>query len=275
MSGDYLPCPAIIEQVEPLVPEHRLFTFRPQRPLPLAPGQFVEVSLAGVGAFPVSACDLVRDGRIRSCIRRAGRVTAALFDLPAGAVIGLRGPFGNGFPLGAFDGSDALLIAGGLGLAPLRALLRSLLADEARTGRLMLLYGARQPDAMLFRDELAGLAAAGRIELRMTVDFAEEFPCREVGVLCRVGVVPELLVDVEFDPARTVAAVCGPPALYRCLLEQLAAAGIPAERIFATLERRMRCGVGACCHCVTGGVFLCQEGPVFTLDRLRTMEGAI
>jgi sulfhydrogenase subunit gamma (sulfur reductase) len=88
-------------------------------------------------------------------------------------------------------------------------------------------------------------------------------------------VVPELLDDVVFDPARTVAAVCGPPALYRCLLEQLAATGIPAGPIFATLERRMRCGVGACCHCLTGGGFLCQDGPVFTLDPLRAMEGGI
>jgi NAD(P)H-flavin reductase len=275
MSNAYLPCPAVIEQVEPLVPEHRLFTFRPQRPLTLAPGQFVEVSLAGIGAFPVSACDLVRDGCIRSCIRRTGRVTAALFRLQAGAAIGLRGPFGNGFPLAAFASDDALLIAGGLGLAPLRALLHALLEDRARSGRIILLYGAREPDAMLFRDELVGLAATGRIELRMTVDFAEEFPCRELGVDCRVGLVPELLDDVVIDPLHTVAAVCGPPALYRCLLEQLAATGIPAGRIFATLERRMRCGVGACCHCVTSGVFLCQDGPVYSLERLRTMAGAI
>lgn len=275
MSIDFLPCPTLIERIEPLVAEHRLFTFRPQRPLAPAPGQFVEVSLAGIGAFPVSACDPVRDGCIRSCIRRAGRVTEALFRLPAGAEVGLRGPFGNGFPLAAFAGSDALLIAGGLGMAPLRALLHTLLDDDAWGGRVMLLYGAREPGAVLFRGELADLAAAGRIELHMAVDFAEEFPCREVGVNCRLGVVPELLGEVVFDPARTVVAVCGPPALYRCLLEQLAATGISPARIFATLERRMRCGVGECCHCVTGGVFLCQEGPVFALDRLRTMEGAI
>jgi NAD(P)H-flavin reductase len=272
---DFLPCPTVIERIEPLAPGHRLFTFRPERPLIVAPGQFFEISLAGIGAFPVSACEPVHDGRVRSCIRRAGRVTAALFRLPEGAGIGLRGPFGNGFPLAAFAGNDALLVAGGLGIAPLRALLHALLADGGRRGRILLLYGAREPDAILFREELAELATSGLIDLHMAVDFTEEFPCREVGVLCRVGVVPELLDEVEFDPARTVAAVCGPPALYRCVLEQLAGTGIPAERIFATLERRMRCGVGECCHCVTGGVFICQDGPVFPLDRLRTMEGAI
>jgi NAD(P)H-flavin reductase len=276
MNNSFLPCPARIERVEPLAPGHRLFTFYPERPLSLAPGQFVEVSLPGIGAFPVSACDLVRDGRIISCVRRAGRVTDALFRMEAGAVVGLRGPFGNGFPLAAFsDQEDALLVAGGLGMAPLMALLQALLDTHDRSGRIILLYGAREPDAVLFRKELADLAAAGRIVLRLSVDFAEEFPCRELDIVCEVGLVTDLLDDVTLDPGRTVAALCGPPALYRRMLDGLAGAGIPPQRIFATLERRMRCGVGTCCHCVTGGVFLCQEGPVFSLERLRTMEGAI
>jgi len=275
MSSNFLPTPAWIEAIEPLAPGHRLFTLRPAAPIALLPGQFVELSIPGVGAFPVSACDLVRDGRIRSCIRRAGRVTDALFRLAAGAEVGLRGPFGNGFSLPAFCGADALLIAGGLGMAPLRALLHGLLDEPGRDERIFLLYGAREPGMVLFRDELADLAASGRIILKVSVDFAEEFPCREIGVVCEVGLVSELLDEVTLDPTRTVAAVCGPPALYGCVLNQLAAVGIPSRRIFATLERRMRCGVGECCHCVTGGVFLCQEGPVFSLDRLRTMEGAI
>lgn len=275
MNANFLPIPARIEAVEPLAPEHRLFTLHPERPFELFPGQFIEITLPGIGAFPVSACTLVVDGRIRSCIRRAGRVTEALFRLEPGDLIGVRGPFGNGFPVEAFRGSGPLLIAGGLGIAPLRALLHALLAMPGEVGRTTLLYGAREPETLLFREELAALAAAGRIDLRLSVDFAEEFPCRELGVACEVGLVNELLGDVTFDPARTVAALCGPPALYRCVLEELAHVGIPAQRIFATLERRMRCGIGECCHCVTGGVFLCREGPVFTLDRLRTMEGAL
>jgi NAD(P)H-flavin reductase len=275
MSTSFMPTPAWIETIEPLAPGHRLFTLHPAAPIALLPGQFMEISIPGVGAFPVSACDLVRDGRIRSCIRSAGRVTETLFRLTVGAEVGLRGPFGNGFSLSAFRGADALLIAGGLGMAPLRALLLGLLEEPGRTERIFLLYGARAPGQILFRDELVELSAAGRITLKISVDFAEEFPCRELGVVCQVGLVSELLDEVPLVPARTVAAVCGPPALYGCVLHELAAAGIPPQRIFATLERRMRCGVGECCHCVTGGVFLCQEGPVFTLDRLLAMEGAI
>lgn len=275
MSADFLPIPARIEAVESLVPEHRLFTFAPERPIDLLPGQFMEITLPGVGAFPVSACTLVRERRIVSCIRRVGRVTEALFRLQSGATVGLRGPFGNGFPLEAFRDRDPLLIAGGLGIAPLRALLHALLARPGEVGRIALLYGARDPGTLLFRDELAGLAAAGQIDLYLSVDFAEEFPCRELGVFCEIGTVRALLDDVTFDPARTVAALCGPPALYRCLLDALVQTGIAPQRIFATLERRMRCGIGECCHCVTGGVFICRDGPVFPLDRLRAMEGAI
>jgi NAD(P)H-flavin reductase len=275
MTTFFQPLAARLARIEPLIADHALFTFAPVQPLPLAPGQFVEISLPGVGAFPVSACEIPGDGRLISCIRRAGRVTDALFRLVEGSEVGLRGPFGKGFPFEAFHGRDALLVAGGLGMAPLRALLRTLLDLPGREGRIILLYGAREPESLLFHDELMALAAAGRITLRLSVDFAEELPGPASGVLCQVGLVPELLDGLEFNPQRTTAALCGPPALYRCVLDELAAAGIPPELIFATLERRMRCGIGECCHCVTGGVFVCCEGPVFSLARLRTMEGAI
>lgn len=275
MSTNFLPIPTRVEAIDVLAPDHRLFTFLPERSLALLPGQFIELSLPGIGAFPVSACGLVSEDRITSCIRRAGRVTEALFRMAPGSLVGVRGPFGNGFPVTAFYGNDSLLIAGGLGIAPLRALLHTLLASPGKIGRLTLLYGARAPDALLFRDELAELATAGRITLKLSVDFAEEFPCRELGVACEVGTVGDLLADADFDPARTVAALCGPPALYRCALEELARFGIAPSRIFATLERRMRCGIGECCHCATGGVFICQEGPVFSLERLRSMDGAL
>jgi len=275
MTHNLLPYPARLERVDDLVPEHRLFSFRSEPALVPAPGQFVELSVPGLGAFPVSVCDLGRDGLVTCCVRRAGRVTSALFGLSAGASVGLRGPFGNGFPVDAFRGRDALLVAGGLGMAPLRALLQTLLSDGARRERIILLYGSREPAALLFRAELEGLAESGRILLRFSVDFAETLPGFAMGVVCRIGLVNELLVGLELNPERTAAAVCGPPALYRCVLEELAALGLPPAAIYATLERRMRCGVGECCHCVTGGRFLCRDGPVFALSELRAMPGAI
>jgi sulfhydrogenase subunit gamma (sulfur reductase) len=274
MNDTLQPIPAVIDSIEQAVVDNHLFAFRPQQPITLMPGQFVEISIPGVGGFPVSPCDLGHEGLIRSCIRRTGRVTEALYRLEAGDAIGLRGPFGNGFPLELFTGQDALLIAGGLGMAPLRALLKALLNKEP-AGKIILLYGSREPGSLLFRDELIGLSDQGQVDVRFSVDFAETLPGPCGGVFCRIGLVTELLADLDFNPRKTVAAVCGPPALYRCVLEELALMGLPPAKIYATLERRMRCGIGECCHCVAGGHYICKDGPVFSLEQLRGMAGAI
>jgi len=275
MTVDFLPVPAILEAVDPGVPDNYLFTFRLARPLKVAPGQFLELSIPGAGAFPVSTAAFDTGDRFVACIRKAGRVTAALYRQALGAEVGLRGPFGNGFPLDEFRGRDVLLVAGGLGMAPLRGLLQALLARREEVGEIILLYGSREPVALLFRDELERLAAQGLLQLRFSVDFATELPWSRGSFVCKVGLVPELLQDLTFDSQGTTAAVCGPLGLYQCVPEELAALGIAPERIFLTLERRMKCGVGQCCHCVTAGTYICREGPVFSLDTLRIMEGAL
>lgn len=119
------------------------------------------------------------------------------------------------------------------------------------------------------------MSAAGLLDLHVTVDFAAEIPWRIGEILCQVGLLPRLLEDVQVQAARTTAAVCGPPGLYRCLLDELSGFGLAEEAIFVSLERRMRCGVGQCCHCVVDGVYVCRDGPVFSLAQLRRMEGAI
>lgn len=275
MTVEFVPVPAILERVDRTTEDHYLFTFRPGRPLPVAPGQFLELSVPGIGAFPVSTAAYGNGERFVACIRRAGRVTAALYRQCEGAEVGLRGPFGNGFPLDEFWGRDVLLVAGGLGMAPLRGLLQALLAQRQRLGELILLYGTREPDLLLFREELERLAAQGLLRLRFSVDFATELPWTTGSFLCKVGLVSELLEDLALAPERTTAAVCGPPGLYQCVPGELAELGIPSQQIFLTLERRMKCGVGQCCHCVTAGTYICRDGPVFSLDRLQTMEGAL
>lgn len=275
MKIDFRPTPARLETLDRRVPDHHVFRIHCSEALPLRPGQFVEISLAGIGAFPVSPARCGDGYSFDSCIRRAGRVTDALYRLPEGAGIGLRGPFGNGFPLADFRGEDVLLIAGGLGMAPLQGLLQVLIEERPAFGEIILLYGSRDPELLLFRDELEKLASQGQLRLRFSVDFATELPWAGEGPVCRLGLVGELLSDLVFVPERTVAAVCGPPVLYGCVLEELAELGMAPERIFATLERRMKCGVGECCHCVTAGRYICREGPVFSLTQLRGMEGAI
>lgn len=273
--NDLQPVLAVLEKVVPTAVDNHIFSFRPEQPLELQPGQFVEISIPGVGSFPASSCDFIHDGLVRACIRRTGRVTEALYRLEEGDLVGLRGPFGNGFPLAQFAGHDALLIAGGLGMAPLRALLLALLNDHERNERIILLYGSRHPEAFLFHDELLELANQQRIEVRLSVDFAESLPDIYERIICKVGLVSELLTDLDFAARKTVAAVCGPPALYHCALEELALIGVPATKVFATLERRMRCGIGECCHCVVGGQYICKTGPVFNLQQLRNMKEAI
>jgi len=275
MTTRFQPVPAVLETIEPAVVGNHLFTFRLAEPIDVAPGQFVELSVPGVGAFPVSPAARCAGGTFVACIRRAGRVTAALYRLEVGAPVGIRGPFGRGFPLEDFVGRDVLLVAGGLGMAPLRALLQTLLERREEVGEIVLLYGSRDPGCLLFRDELEALAAAGALKVRFSVDFAEELPWSTDGYVCRIGLVTELLSDLTLVPAATVAAVCGPPSLYGCVLEDLARLGIAPTRVFATLERRMQCGVGQCCHCVTDGVFVCSQGPVFSLAELRRMPDAI
>ena len=275
MTTHASPVPAVISAIDTSVRDNHLFTFTSSQALCVAPGQFVEITVPGVGGFPVSASALCGERTLESCIRRAGRVTSALYTLAEGDSVGIRGPFGNGFPLAAFEGRDALLIAGGLGMAPLRGLLQALLSLEERVGQITLLYGSRDPDSILFRSELEALACSGRARVQFTVDFYTELPWTSGDVLCRVGLVNTLLDGLSFSPESTTAAVCGPPALYGCVLEELAALGVNPDCIYATLERRMRCGIGQCCHCATGGIFICQEGPVFNLSRLRKLPGAI
>ncbi|BCR04153.1 oxidoreductase [Desulfuromonas versatilis] len=275
MTLDFMPWEASLEAVDRSVPDNHLFTFRLAAPLSFTPGQFAEISVPGIGAFAVSPA-FCRDTEVLiACIRRAGRVTSALYTQDIGARLGIRGPFGDGFPLDAFEGHDALLVAGGLGMAPLMSLLDALLRRRDRVGQVTLLYGSRDPSGILFRRELGEIAASGEARVLFTVDFAAELPWEEGAFVCRVGLVNELFSEVSLVAENTTAAVCGPPAMYGCVLEQLAGMGIPAQRIFATLERRMKCGIGQCCHCVTAGTFICREGPVFSLARLRAMPGAI
>jgi len=238
------------------------------------PGQFVQLSVPGGGEVPISPADLPgADGTLELCVRRVGHVTELLHQTAAGAALGIRGPFGTGFPLEEMAGRPVLLLAGGLGIAPLRSLLMHLLRNQDRFGEITLMYGARQPKLMLFREELAALAAKGGLRLFLTVDFAPEEPAGTFS--CAVGLLPDLLKGFRFDAGSTYAAVCGPPALYRCLTAELERAGVEAERIMLSLERRMRCGIGRCCHCALGQKLCCLDGPVFRASDLKQIPEAL
>ncbi len=262
----YLPAPARIMRTVDLVPDIRLFDLRFEDPdlarsFSYRPGQFVELSVLGVGEGPFSLPSTpTRPGFFQLGIRRAGTLTDYLFDhVREGDVVGVRGPLGNGFPVESFRGQDVLLVAGGLGMVPMRGLLSYLIDLRQDFGRVILLYGSRSPEQVLFRDELESLRRRGDAEILLTVDGTGGQPWSG-----EVGVVTELLDAVELDVGRTFAVACGPPVFYKFMLDRLVDCGFGKNRILLSLERRMECGVGKCGHCAVGYTFTCLHGPVFS-----------
>ncbi|MGC8917306.1 MAG: FAD/NAD(P)-binding protein [Thermoanaerobaculum sp.] len=271
----YLPQPARIMKVSELTPEVRLFDLRFVDPhlaqtFEYRPGQFVELSILGVGEGPFSLpSPPTRKGFFQLGIRRVGTLTNFLFDrIREGDVVGIRGPLGNGFPVDLFQGQDVLLLAGGLGMVPLRGLLLYLMDQRELFGRVILLAGFRNPDQVLFADELSSLARRGDAEIHLSVDDTQGKPWSG-----KVGVVTELLDLITVDPTRTYAVACGPPVFYKFMLEKVVAMGLGRDRIYLSLERRMECGVGKCGHCGVGYTFTCLHGPVFSYwDALNLPE---
>jgi NAD(P)H-flavin reductase len=239
-----------------------------------SPGQFLQLSLPGVGEIPLSYCGFpASDGSIELCIRHVGHVTTPLKAAVPGDVVGVRGPFGQGFPLQFYVGQDLLLIAGGLGMCPLRSLLLTLLKQRELWGSLTLLYGARETEGLLFLDELLEFKKRGEIKLHLGVDHPGS--CLVGPPDCRVALLPALLDRLAIDPGRSCAAICGPPVVYPHLVSSLLLMGLTDDRIHLSLERRMKCGVGRCGHCAVGTLLCCVNGPVFSYAELAGIEGTL
>ena len=243
--------------------DHLATTFRHQ------PGQFLMLSLPGTGEAPISiSSSPSRPGILELCVRRAGRVTNALYRLKTNAIVGIRGPYGNGFPVRDIAGHDLLLAAGGLGMAPLRSLLWYALDNRDKFNRITLMYGSKTPGEMLFREELVSLVDRADLTCLLTVDRDPTGSWKNY-----IGLLPKLFDYTEIDPVRTYATVCGPPVVYKFMLERLLALGFPKDRILMSLERRMKCGVGKCGHCSVGYKYTCLHGPIFTYwDALNLPE---
>lgn len=257
----------VIEAIEPEfsgVATYQLaFRDRPAEPYRFAPGQFNMLYLPGAGEIAISVSgDPAHRARIPHTIREAGNVTRTLANLPVGASLGLRGPFGTAWPMAEAIGRDVVLVAGGIGLAPLRPVIYSLLAQRRQYGRLHLLYGARTPATLLYRHQFARWAARG-LHIETTVDRSS------VGWLGNVGVVPVLLDQIEsLDAANTLLLCCGPEVMMRFAVMAALNRGITAQQIWVSLERNMQCAVGHCGHCQLGPEFVCRDGPVFRYDRV-------
>ncbi|RDD53394.1 MAG: cytochrome-c3 hydrogenase subunit gamma [Candidatus Korarchaeota archaeon NZ13-K] len=287
----FVPKPAEILDIREMTSIERLFSLRfldeeYERSFRYMPGQFVQLSVYGVGETTISICrSQTRPGPLELLVRRVGRVTNALHRLRRGDVVGLRGPFGNWFPVEEMEGSDVLLIAGGLGMAPLRGVLQYVLDRRERYGDVNLLYGVKSYEETLFREEV--LEPFERDSgFRSFISFEKDDPfyeelMRRNPERVRKGVVTVLfeLADRYLDPKNTYAVVCGPPVMYRFVLRELDRRGFSPRKVYVTLERRMRCGVGKCGHCIIGGAtsitYVCKDGPVFSYFDVLSIRGAI
>lgn len=234
------------------------------------PGQFVQVSLFGYGEAPISICSSpTQKGTFDLTARRisTGTLTPALHKLEAGDTLGIRGPFGSAFPLDKMHGNNILIVAGGLGIVPLRSLITYILDKRKDFGDVHILLGCKSPKDMLFGDEIASWQKRADIQFNCTVDRGDP------DWKGNVGLITSLIPGVSINPKQTYAVVVGPPIMYKFVIVELIKKNIPDNQIVVSLERRMKCGLGKCGHCQIRNVYVCQCGPVFTFEQLRELEG--
>jgi sulfhydrogenase subunit gamma (sulfur reductase) len=270
-ESPYVPKMARVVAADQMTETERFFRLEMEdRPLVYEPGQFVGVTVFGVGESPISICSSPTQGeQIELTVRNIGLVTNALKTFEAGDRLGIRGPFGNGFDYEAMKGQDVLFVAGGLGLAPTRSLIRYVLDTRDDFGKVTILVGARQPDLLLFRDELVQWADRNDVETHVTVDRGDAQWQGEVGVITR------LFRKIEIDASRTYAVIVGPPVMFKFTVLEVLASGVSEHRVICSLERHMKCGIGKCGHCQIRGVYVCRDGPVFTYEQVKGLREGI
>lgn len=265
LHNPYLPQPCRIVASTPQTDDTMLFKVRFEddnlvESFDHKPGQFVQVSVMGTGECPISiASSPTRHGFVDLCIRKAGRVTDAFHNLGQNALFGMRGPYGNGYPVEVMEGNSLLIIAGGIGMAPLRSLLWYALDHRSRFKDVVLMYGTKSQEDFLFTGELLSLMGRDDVKTLLTVEKDVDGTWKG-----ETGFVTDLLGKIDVDPEKTYAAVCGPPVMYRFVIEKLIKLGFSKGNIFMSLERKMKCGVGKCAHCSVGFKYTCIDGPIFT-----------
>lgn len=272
----YQPHLARIIKIHPQIHGHRLFQVKFEDDeiachFTYRPGQFMELSVFESGEAPFSlSSSPTRPGILEFCIRETGKVTNSLFTLSPGSLIGIRGPYGNGFPIETLENNDLLIVAGGLGMAPLRSLLQYVLDVREKFGEIILMYGGRNPDDMLFKYELLDLLDSPEMKCFLTVDRDDSGIWPAI-----IGPVTALFDRIKVDADSTYAAICGPPVMYKYVLEKLFERNFSYDRILMSLERHMKCGVGKCGHCAIGDKYVCMDGPIFTYQEALDLPETI
>ena len=273
MNNPYRPLPVILQDVRVETSDRSLktftFTFRDpadQEGFTYGPGQFAELSIPGVGEIPIGiASSPTEQGLVRFTVFRTGKVTSFLHTMKPGDEMGIRGPLGNRYPLDAMAGRNVLIIGGGFAFTTLRSTVITMLEDRERFGAIHVVYGARHPGMLLYRDELDAWSRRIDIRMHVTVDSAGGFPDWQ----WHTGFVPDVVrKTAPRDDGETLVLLCGPPVMIKFTLPVLKELGYPESRIILSLENRMKCGIGMCGRCNIGKELVCRDGPVFTLEAL-------
>lgn len=264
MDNFYVPIEATITKIIDETPTIKTFCMKPVKDIAFATGQFVEIAVPGMGEAPFtpSSSPLVQD-KMDVTIMGVGRVTEHLHSMKEGSLVGIRGPFGKGYPLHEMYGKSVLILGGGVGMAPLRSFLLSLLAERDKFKRIILSYGARTPDDIVYKDQYREWMRDESLEVHRSVDKADESWSETEGV------VTVLLDKFDLDVTDSVAVVCGPPIMMKFGTFKCLEKGFAPEQIYLSMEKNMSCGVGKCGHCQLGRFFVCKDGPVFTYDKIK------
>lgn len=275
MKNPYLPIPMVVKKSQVETSDRMLRTLElsfvneeDEKAFQFIPGQFCELSLFGKGEAPFGiASSPTEKGSLKFTINKAGVVTTALHQVEEGTPVGIRGPLGNGYPIELFKGKNILVIGGGFAFTTLRSLIVYLLQPQNRSKvkEITVIYGARMPGLLLYKQELEEWAKTNDLKLVVTVDAGDK------DWKGKVGLVPNVLEEVAPASENTYAVICGPPVMIKFTFPKLEALKFPNERIYTSLEKRMKCGIGKCGRCNIGHLYVCKDGPVFSYDQLAVL----
>jgi len=264
MKNIYKPIEATIEDIIVETSTIKTFVLRTSESFEFKTGQFVELTLPGIGEAPFTpSSDPNLKDKIEITIMNVGRVTSLLHNITKNTSLGIRGPYGKGYPLEQFEGKDVLTVGGGVGLAPLRSFLFSLFGDIDKYNKVVLRYGARTPNDIMYKESLLSWSKKKKVDVVTTVDVGDS------SWKGNVGLVTTILKDLPVDLKKAISVVCGPPIMMKFVTLKLLDLGFKPSDIYLSMEKNMSCGLGKCGHCRIGRYYVCRDGPVFTYEMLK------
>lgn len=267
MNNPYRPIKAEVTDVIAETPTIKTIRFKPQETITFATGQFVEITIPGVGEAPFTPSSKPSEKKLMEVtVMKVGKVTDKIHELKKGDVIGVRGPLGQGYPVDGFKGKEILVIGGGCGFAPLRSLMYELFHRSGQFKKLYFRGGCKTPKELVYRKEVDSWAERKDLNLKVTVDKGDE------SWKGNTGVVTTILDDVDMDCVNGIAVICGPPIMMKFATQKVLEMGFKEKNIYLSMEKNMSCGIGKCGHCRLGTYYACKDGPVFTYDKIKNFH---